>query len=174
MKLSCIPSAGLGLFALESFVTGDVICEYTGRQLRTVEALRQDTVSVILCFTARTVYCQALYTSIACMLVFPASSCVYSGSQYVNVLVKGGWIYNGDEFFVHTVFIFIQKTLARKFPRCARWGVWTVGRDPSAPKESCCPCCDAPVPFFYYRHIQPIRLVQNKSSTLQVNSEIFL
>ncbi|CAB1105190.1 unnamed protein product [Ectocarpus sp. CCAP 1310/34] len=40
IKQSSIPGAGQGLFAREHFTAGAVVCEYTGRQLRTVEALR--------------------------------------------------------------------------------------------------------------------------------------
>lgn len=74
MKQSCIPSAGLGLFALESFVAGDVICEYTGSQLRTIEALRQDTVpnTVRHCTSTLNRYSHKK----ACVLVFPTRGCV--------------------------------------------------------------------------------------------------
>lgn len=41
MKESSLPRAGLGLFARRRFPAGAVLCEYTGRELRTVEALRQ-------------------------------------------------------------------------------------------------------------------------------------
>lgn len=40
VKESSIPGAGRGLFAREHFATGSIVCEYTGRQLRTADALR--------------------------------------------------------------------------------------------------------------------------------------
>ena len=40
VKQSSIPGAGKGLFARELIAVGTVVCEYTGRQLRTLEALR--------------------------------------------------------------------------------------------------------------------------------------
>lgn len=40
VKQSSIPGAGKGLFARQRFAAGSVVCEYTGRELRTVEALR--------------------------------------------------------------------------------------------------------------------------------------
>lgn len=40
VKQSSIPGAGKGLFARERIAVGAVVCEYTGRQLRTLEALR--------------------------------------------------------------------------------------------------------------------------------------
>lgn len=41
VKTSSIPTAGLGLFTRRRLTSGDVICEYTGRNLRTREAIRQ-------------------------------------------------------------------------------------------------------------------------------------
>eukprot|EP00752_Nemacystus_decipiens_P009619 g8595.t1 len=40
VKQSSIPGAGQGLFARGRFAVGAMVCEYTGSQLRTLEAIR--------------------------------------------------------------------------------------------------------------------------------------
>ncbi|CAM9334022.1 unnamed protein product [Ectocarpus sp. 12 AP-2014] len=60
VKQSSIPSAGQGLFAREHFTAGAVVCEYTGRQLRTVEALRSPDKSYLMRLGPQQVYVDAL------------------------------------------------------------------------------------------------------------------
>ncbi|CAM9585632.1 unnamed protein product [Discosporangium mesarthrocarpum] len=48
VKISTIPSAGMGLFTLESVGKGDVICEYTGDHLVTRDAIRKTNKSFLM------------------------------------------------------------------------------------------------------------------------------